>query len=96
MEITACPNCGSTNIGIGSLMDGLSSGLSAWNEVCRECGYQGRSLLFTSEVDYATFLTLLKKYKQEAEKSQQPEVKKPHREHKKTKHGFLHRIWNRK
>ena len=60
MEITACPVCGSTNIGIGTLGDGIISGLSSWKEVCRNCGYQGSSLLFESEEEYQKFLTALK------------------------------------
>jgi transcription elongation factor Elf1 len=63
MEITACPVCGSTNIGIGTLGDGIISGLSSWKEVCRNCGYQGSSLLFESEEEYQKFLTALKKHK---------------------------------
>jgi len=64
IEITACPNCGSKNIGIGTLGDGLSVGISAWKEVCRDCGYQGRSLLFESEEDYNKFLKAMKEYKE--------------------------------
>jgi transcription elongation factor Elf1 len=60
MEITACPVCGSTNIGIGTLGDGIISGLSSWNEVCRNCGYQGPSLLFENEETYQKFLSALK------------------------------------
>ena len=60
MEITACPVCGSTNIGIGTLSDGIISGLSSWKEVCRNCGYQGPSLLFENEEAYQEFLKALK------------------------------------
>jgi transcription elongation factor Elf1 len=63
MEITACPVCGSTNIGIGTLGDGIISGLSSWNEVCRNCGYQGPSLIFENEEAYQKFLTALKERK---------------------------------
>jgi transcription elongation factor Elf1 len=59
MEITACPVCGSKNIGIGTLGDGIISGLSSWNEVCRNCGYQGASLVFESESEYNKFLEAL-------------------------------------
>lgn len=59
MEITACPICGSKNIGIGTLGDGIISGLSSWNEVCRDCGYQGTSLLFGSEAEYKKFVDAL-------------------------------------
>ncbi|HWR63581.1 MAG TPA: hypothetical protein VN365_04165 [Candidatus Thermoplasmatota archaeon] len=59
MEINACPVCGSKNIGIGTLGDGIISGLSSWNEVCKNCGYQGASLLFESETQYKKFLEAL-------------------------------------
>jgi protein-S-isoprenylcysteine O-methyltransferase Ste14 len=62
MEITACPVCGSTNIGIGMLGDGIISGLSSWKEVCRDCGYQGASLIFEKEEDYQKFLKALKEH----------------------------------
>ena len=63
MEITACPVCGSKNIGIGTLGDGIISGLSSWNEVCRNCGYQGASLIFESESEYNKFLEALSNQK---------------------------------
>ncbi|MBN1860152.1 MAG: hypothetical protein JW840_01685 [Candidatus Thermoplasmatota archaeon] len=63
MEITACPVCGSKNIGIGTLGDGIISGLSSWKEVCRNCGYQGASLVFESEADYQKFLEALSQQK---------------------------------
>lgn len=59
MEISACPVCGSKNIGIGTLGDGIISGLSSWNEVCKNCGYQGASLIFESETEYKKFLEAL-------------------------------------
>jgi hypothetical protein len=67
MEITACPVCGSKNIGIGTLGDGIISGLSSWNEVCRNCGYQGASLLFESEFEYKKFLEALSNQKKQTE-----------------------------
>lgn len=67
MEITACPVCGSKNIGIGTLGDGIISGLSSWNEVCRNCGYQGASLVFESESEYRKFLEALSVQNQQAE-----------------------------
>jgi transcription elongation factor Elf1 len=67
MEITACPICGSKNIGIGTLGDGIISGLSSWKEVCKECGYQGPSLLFESETEYKKFLEALSHQKKQAE-----------------------------
>jgi transcription elongation factor Elf1 len=67
MEITACPNCGSKNIGIGTLGDGIISGLSSWKEVCRDCGYQGSSLLFESESEYKKFLEAFSHQKKQTE-----------------------------
>ena len=67
MEITACPVCGSKNIGIGTLGDGIISGLSSWNEVCRDCGYQGASLVFESESEYKKFLEALSYQKKKTE-----------------------------
>jgi transcription elongation factor Elf1 len=67
MEITACPVCGSKNIGIGTLGDGIISGLSSWNEVCRNCGYQGASLVFESESEYKKFLEALSQQKKQTE-----------------------------
>jgi uncharacterized protein YqhQ len=67
MEITACPVCGSKNIGIGTLGDGIISGLSSWNEVCKNCGYQGASLIFESEVQYKKFIEALAFQKKQAE-----------------------------
>lgn len=67
MEITACPVCGSKNIGIGTLGDGIISGLSSWNEVCKDCGYQGASLVFESESEYKKFLEALSYQKKKTE-----------------------------
>ncbi len=78
MEITACPVCGSKNIGIGTLGDGIISGLSSWNEVCRNCGYQGPSLVFESEAQYEKFLGALTLQKKQAEpQEKQPPEGKP-------------------
>lgn len=71
MEVTACPNCGSKNIGIGTLGDGIISGLSSWKEVCRDCGYQGASLLFDSEVEYKRFVDALSKAKKQIMEKEQ-------------------------
>lgn len=68
MEINACPICGSRNIGIGTLGDGIIAGLSSWNEVCKNCGYQGASLVFESYSEYDKFLTALSNQKKEKNK----------------------------
>ena len=73
MEITACPVCGSKNIGIGTLGDGIISGLSSWNEVCKDCGYQGASLIFESESEYKKFLEALS-YKKKKTETQNKEL----------------------
>jgi transcription elongation factor Elf1 len=73
MEITACPVCGSKNIGIGTLGDGIISGLSSWNEVCKDCGYQGASLIFESESEYKKFLEALS-YKKKKTETQNMEL----------------------
>jgi transcription elongation factor Elf1 len=67
MEITACPVCGSKNIGIGTLGDGIISGLSSWNEVCKNCGYQGAPLVFESESEYNKFLEALSNQNKQTE-----------------------------
>jgi len=79
MEITACPNCGSKNIGIGTLGDGIISGLSSWKEVCKDCGYQGASLLFDSEIEYKKFIDALSNAKKQTEE-QKEEIKEENAE----------------
>jgi protein-S-isoprenylcysteine O-methyltransferase Ste14 len=83
MEITACPVCGSTNIGIGTLGDGIISGLSSWKEVCRNCGYQGPSLLFENEEDYQKFLKALKEHTPLTLEMEPRKEKKPIKKEKK-------------
>ena len=69
VEVTACPVCGSKNIGIGTLGDGVIFGLSSWKEVCRNCGYQGPSVVFESEAAYNKFLEALSRQKEKTETS---------------------------
>jgi transcription elongation factor Elf1 len=97
MEITACPVCGSKNIGIGTLADGIISGLSSWNEVCKNCGYQGASLVFESESEYKKFLEALSYQKKQTEtqskevneeKSEQDMNEKPSIHSKKRRYLF--------
>ncbi|VVB60075.1 Uncharacterised protein [uncultured archaeon] len=81
MEITACPNCGSKNIGIGTLGDGIIFGLSSWKEVCRDCGYQGSSLLFESESEYTKFLEALSHQKKQIQaRTEESSEKNPKQE----------------
>lgn len=77
MEITACPVCGSKNIGIGTLGDGIISGLSSWNEVCRNCGYQGASLVFTSDSEYQRFVETISQKKQRGVITGNPSEEEP-------------------
>ncbi|HUS99542.1 MAG TPA: hypothetical protein VMY59_04400 [Candidatus Thermoplasmatota archaeon] len=76
MQITACPICGSKNIGIGTLGDGIISGLSSWKEVCKQCGYQGASLLFESESEYKKFLEALSHQKKQIDSQTEEENQK--------------------
>ena len=55
MEIKACPNCGSRRIFQGRLGEGVLTGYTSRN-VCRNCGYQGMSIIFDSEKEYKKFL----------------------------------------
>lgn len=59
MEIKACPRCGSTNIYLGNLSDGVLTGFTS-RQVCRNCGFQGMPLIFSNEKDYKTFLKEVK------------------------------------
>jgi RNA polymerase subunit RPABC4/transcription elongation factor Spt4 len=55
MEVKACPNCGSRKIYQGRMGDGVLTGYTS-REVCRNCGYQGMSIIFDSEQEYKKFL----------------------------------------
>ena len=67
MKIKACPKCGSKNISAGTMGSGVTFGVTSWNEMCRECGYQGQSINFDSENEYKKFLEELKQKPQEKE-----------------------------
>jgi hypothetical protein len=75
MQITACPMCGSKRISIGTLGDGIIAGLSSWKEVCKDCGYQGASLLFDTEEDYQKYLAALKNHEANNKKNGEDETK---------------------
>ena len=62
MEIFACPNCGSRRIYQGTMGDGVLTGYTSRN-VCRNCGYQGMPIIFSSEIDYKIFIKKVKKEK---------------------------------
>jgi rRNA maturation protein Nop10 len=55
MDILACPNCGSRKIYQGTMGDGVLTGYT-FKEVCRNCGYQGMPIIFSSEEEYKKFL----------------------------------------
>ncbi|MCX6666076.1 MAG: hypothetical protein NT038_08495 [Euryarchaeota archaeon] len=54
MKIRACPKCGSNNIDMGNLQDGLPS-REFWRYICRDCGFYGNFLEFDSIKDYERF-----------------------------------------
>jgi len=55
MDIIACPNCGSRKIYQGTMGDGVLSGYTN-RDVCRNCGYQGMPIIFSSDEEYKKFL----------------------------------------
>ena len=63
MKITACPRCGSRNIGMGRVEEGTLYGITSWKETCPDCGYQGQPLIFDTEEEYRKFLDALSKKK---------------------------------
>jgi len=83
MKIKACPRCGSRNISMGSIGDGVLFGIDSWKEVCRNCNYQGAPILFDSESEYNKFFkTVNQKFKnlnkvdnKSVDKSEEKEVK---------------------
>ena len=60
MKITACPKCGSKNISMGTMGSGVIFGVTSWNEMCKDCGYQGQPIVFDSEKKYNKFLVAVK------------------------------------
>lgn len=60
MKITACPKCGSKNISMGTMGSGVTFGITSWNEMCKDCGYQGQPIVFDSEKKYKKFLVEVK------------------------------------
>ena len=59
MKITACPLCGSKNIDIGGIRDGVHP-QEFLKKACKNCGWTGTPLEFDSEKDYQQFLDDLK------------------------------------
>ncbi len=63
MKITACPRCGSKNLDIADMRDGISPGIDWSTNVCRNCDWQGIPLEFETENNYQKFLIGLEKQK---------------------------------
>ena len=63
MKITACLRCGSKNLDIADMSDGITPGIDWSTNVCRDCQWQGIPLEFETENDYQKFLKGLEKEK---------------------------------
>ena len=59
MVITACPVCGSRNVGTGRISDGVNP-REYRRLACRNCGWTGIPIEFSNELDYKSFLEELK------------------------------------
>jgi len=72
MTISACPKCGSKNISMGTMGSGVTFGVTSWNQMCRNCGYQGQPLLFDSEKKYKKFFEALHQKPQDTTERRTP------------------------
>ncbi len=63
MKIRACLRCGSKNLDIADMRDGITPGIDWSTMVCRECNWQGIPLEFETEGAYQNFLKGLEKQK---------------------------------
>jgi hypothetical protein len=63
MKITACPRCGSKNLDIADMRDGITPGIDWSTTVCRDCDWQGIPLEFETENYYQKFLQGFEKEK---------------------------------
>jgi nitrate reductase NapE component len=63
MKITACPRCGSKNLDIADMRDGITPGIDWSTMVCRDCDWQGIPLEFETENAYQKFLKGFEKEK---------------------------------
>jgi hypothetical protein len=68
MKIRACLRCGSRNLDIADMRDGITPGIDWSTMVCRDCNWQGIPLEFETDRAYQQFLQGLKQYK----KTEQP------------------------
>jgi len=59
MKITACPLCGSINVGMGGIRDGVHP-QEFLKLACKNCGWTGTPLEFDTEIEYRQFLHDLK------------------------------------
>ena len=75
MKIKACPRCGSRQISMGGIGDGVLYGIDSWKEVCRNCNYQGAPILFNSKEEYKKFFSELNK--DDKKKSKKSKEKPP-------------------
>ncbi len=64
MKITACPRCGSKNLDIADMRDGITPGIDWSTMVCRDCDWKGIPLEFETENAYQNFLKGLEKQKE--------------------------------
>jgi hypothetical protein len=58
--ITACPLCGSKNVGIGGIRDGVHP-QEFLKQACKNCGWTGTPLEFDNDKEYQQFLHDLRK-----------------------------------
>jgi len=55
MKITACPLCGSKNVGMGGIRDGVHP-QEFLKQACKNCGWTGTPLEFDTDKEYKQFL----------------------------------------
>ena len=55
MKITACPLCGSKNVGMGGIRDGVHP-QEFLKQACKNCGWTGTPLEFDTDNEYQQFL----------------------------------------
>jgi len=55
MKITACPLCGSQNVGMGGIRDGINP-KDFLKQACKNCGWTGIPLEFENDKEYQQFL----------------------------------------
>jgi C4-type Zn-finger protein len=60
MDVKACPKCGSRDIRMAGMRNGIIFGLTSYNLVCKKCNYKGMPIIFDSEKEYEKFFRELK------------------------------------